>query len=77
MTYDDRLTYLNATIAAMEHAWPQVAHELHEMIDDLTRKLINQNNDETRGAIKALQRVIVLPNTLASERDHIAAAQDE
>lgn len=77
MNIDDRLTYLNATIAATEHTWPQVAIELKARIDDLTQKLIGEDNEQTRGAIKELRRLLVLPETLASERDHIKAAQDE
>lgn len=77
MTVDERITYLNTTLAAMDHTWPQVALELQARIDDLTAKLISADDEQTRGAIKELRRVLVLPATLASERDHIKLSQDE
>lgn len=77
MSIDNRLTYLNTTIAAIEQAWPQVTQELQQRINDLTQKLIGEDDEQTRGAIKELRRMLVLPNTLTSERDHIKAALDE
>lgn len=70
MNLDDRITYLNTTLAAIEHAWPHVLPELQAMIDDLTQKLIGAESEQTRGAIKVLQRVMDLPATLASELKH-------
>lgn len=77
MNINARIDYLNTTIAAIEHTWPQVSIELKSRIEDLTQKLIGEDNEQTRGAIKELRRLLVLPETLASERDYIKAAQDE
>jgi hypothetical protein len=47
---------------------------LNERIEDHTRSLVQQNNDETRGRIKALQELLELPESLTQERDSISAA---
>lgn len=77
MNIDDRLTYLNTTIAAIEHTWPHVQPELQARIDDLTLKLISDDDEQARGAIKELRRVLGILDMLTSERDHIAASMDE
>ena len=72
-----RLDYINSTLAAFDMAWPRLAGEIQSRIDSLTLKLISANDDETRGAIKELRRLLVLPDTLASERDHIKLSQED
>lgn len=66
-----RLDYLNATLAALEFAWPKIAGEIQARIDHLTLMLISANNEEARGAIKALRDLLDLPNTLRYELTHI------
>lgn len=66
-----RLDYLNTTLAAMETAWPKIAGEIQSRIGSLTLTLISANNEETRGAIKALRELLNLPSTLHYEREHI------
>lgn len=68
-----RLDYLNNTLAAFDTAWPKLAGEIQSRIDSLTLTLISANNEETRGAIKALRDLLNLPASLNYERDHINA----
>lgn len=69
-----RLDYLNSMLAALHGSWPQLAQEIQRRIDAKTIQLIGENNEETRGAIKALRDLIELPEALLQERDHITAA---
>lgn len=71
MNIDDRITYLNTTLASLDHAWPHILPELRARVDDLTLNLIGANDEQTRGRIKELRWLISLPDTLRSERDHI------
>lgn len=66
-----RLDYLNTTLDAFDFAWPRLSVEIQSRIDHLTLSLISANNDETRGAIKALRELLALPDTLRYERNHI------
>ena len=74
MNLDERLNYLDSTLAAMESAWPRIVTEIQTEIDSLTLKLISSNDEQTRGAIKALLKLKDLPASLLYERDHIKAA---
>lgn len=71
MDINARLDYLNTTLAALDTAWPKLAGEIQSRIDNLTLSLISANNEETRGAIKALRELLNLPASLQYERDHI------
>ena len=72
-----RLDYLNNTLAAFNTAWPRLSGEIQSRIDSLTLSLISANNEETRGAIKALRELLNLPASLQYERDHINAELTE
>lgn len=74
MTAQQRLDYLNATLAALHGCWPHLVQEIQARIDSKTAQLIGENNEQTRGAIKALRDLIDLPAALQQERDHITAA---
>lgn len=71
-----RIDQLDQAIAACA-SWPRFAAEIQGRIDSLTLNLIGENNEQTRGAIKELRRLIDLPATLQYERDHLAAALSE
>lgn len=68
----ERLNELNAVLPALA-AWPSISVEIERRIGELTERLIAQDNEQTRGAIKELRYLIDLPATLQSERDHLAA----
>lgn len=74
---NDRLTYINSTLAALDMAWPRIAAEIQALIDGKTLQLIGANDEQTRGAIKCLRELIDLPGTLQAERAGIEAALSE
>lgn len=74
MTAQERLDYLNGTLAGLHGCWPHLAQEIQRRIDSKTVQLIGENNEQTRGAIKALRDLVDLPAALQQERDHITAA---
>lgn len=53
-----------------------MAH-LNARISEMTESLINNDNEQTRGAIKELRRLRDMPDSLAQERDGISAALAE
>ena len=77
MTAIDRLAYLDATLAALNMAWPRLNAELQSRIDSKTLQLIGANDEQVRGAIKALREIQNLPEALHSERIYIKAALSE
>ena len=54
--------------------WGFTAALIEQRIEELKEKLVTQNDEQTRGAIKELRNLIDLPATLKSERDYLAAA---
>lgn len=72
----ERLNQLDLALAAAP-VWPRFAAEIARRVDELTLKLIGENNEQTRGAIKELRCLIDLPAALQAERDHLAAALSE
>lgn len=70
-----RFDQINNALQVMVSAWPMVSIELQRLIADATESLISQNNDETRGSIKAMRAVLDLPDTLAAERKSILDAE--
>lgn len=70
-----RLTQIDAALAGTKVAWPAICNEIKLLIADYTDALVSQNNDETRGRIKALRDLMDLPETLEAERRSILAAE--
>jgi hypothetical protein len=70
-----RMTQIDAALAGMHVAWPAVCHEIKLLIADYTAALVSQNNEETRGRIKALHDLMDLPEALEAERRSILAAE--
>ncbi len=77
MSADARLEYLDVLIKTVENAWPRVAIEIQERIDHQVGSLICSENPEARGAIKALQNLLELPDLLKQERASINAELSE
>lgn len=75
MSSATRLIQVDAALAGTRLAWPAVCHEIKLLIADYTDALISQNNDETRGRIKALRDLMDLPEALEAERRSILAAE--
>lgn len=68
----ERINELDAVLPAMA-SWPRIAGEIQRRIAELTVRLVAENNEQTRGAIKELRELIDLPVTLQRERDDLAA----
>lgn len=67
-----RFDHLNA-MEQVFPAWPRITLELQYRLNDLTERLIGQNDEQVRGAIKELRALIDLPASLQDERKHLAA----
>jgi hypothetical protein len=74
MTLDERLKQINQTMQAIQSGWPFFMAEIERQIADKTADLIAQENEQTRGAIKAFQSLRDLPEALHQEREAITAA---
>lgn len=70
-----RIEEIDATLQAIRPGWPFLLAEVLARIADETERLITQNNEETRGRIKALRDLMNLPDTLEAERAGILAAE--
>jgi hypothetical protein len=68
-----RIEEIDRTLGALREAWPTVRTLLKEREDRLIADLIGQDNEQTRGRIKALRELMELPETLLSEREGISA----
>lgn len=65
MIAEDRIDQINRLLPVLQSsAWAQL---LQERIADHTNRLIGENNEQTRGAIKELRNLIDLPAQLQSE----------
>lgn len=73
----EQIEHLNALLSAIEPIWPRVCIELEARAQVHIDRLIGQEDEQARGAIKALRELIDLPVTLKSERDHYTAELSE
>ena len=63
---DERKEQIRTALAAMG-GWTPVAEELGRLRAKLLDRLIQKNDEETRGKVKALDVLIRLPKTLQEE----------
>lgn len=75
MNSEDRIAQIQRTLEAIQNGWPFVLSVLHQRIADMTEQLINNDNEQTRGAIKELRRLAEMPASLAQERDWLSTAE--
>lgn len=75
MTLQERIEQINAQIQALQA--PALLELLKERIAELTDKLIGEENEQTRGRIKALRDLLNLPEALQHEREGITAELSE
>jgi hypothetical protein len=74
MTPDERISQISRTLEAIRTGWPLLSEEIDTRLGELTEQLINNDNEQTRGQIKALRWVKELPASLQSTRDGMSAA---
>lgn len=70
-----RTEQIEATLQAIQPGWPFLLAEIQTLINEQIQRLVIQNNEETRGRIKALRDLMNLPETLEAERAGILAAE--
>lgn len=63
----ERVEYIAAFLDRTKTAWPLIVAEIDAKVGELTTQLINNDNEQTRGRIKALVAMKELPETLLSE----------
>ena len=73
----ERVNQIDRSLTAIQNGWPFLLAEINERIDTLTLSLIAQDNEQTRGRIKALRELKELPETLKQERESISAGLAE
>lgn len=69
----ERISQITRTLDAIRNGWPLLAEEIDARLGELTEQLINNENEQTRGQIKALRWMKDLPVALAQERGGISA----
>lgn len=77
MTPKERIAEIDQTLSAIRSGWPRVVVEVENILAGLTESLVSEDNEQTRGRIKALREVKELPETLFSERAGLEAALSE
>jgi hypothetical protein len=70
----ERVSQITRLLDAVRSGWPLLVEEIDDRISALTEQLINNDNEQTRGAIKELRRLRDMPESLIHERDGISAA---
>lgn len=77
MNIEARIAHIGAALDAMRGGWSFVTQEIDSRIASLTESLISNNDEQTRGRIKALLEIKNLPDTLQFEREGMSAALSE
>jgi hypothetical protein len=77
MTAQERADQIAGMLSVLMPAWPALTMEVSERIENLTAELIGEDNEQTRGRIKALRELLNLPETLQQEREAITAGLSE
>lgn len=73
MTPEQRIEQISAGLESIRGGWPFLSQLFKEEAERLTVELIGQDNEQTRGRIKALRELMELPETLQQEREGISA----
>lgn len=75
MTPEQRIQQINDLLPAL--TVPALVALLKDDMTSLTHRLIGENDEQTRGRIKALRDLLNLPEALRNERDQLTAALSE
>lgn len=73
----DRLREIDVAISAFESCYKHVVYEIESRMKAKIVQLIQTNDEQVRGEIKAYQSLLDLPQQLQQERQSIIALPDE
>lgn len=77
MTPKERIADIDQTLTSIRSGWPRIVAELENILHGLTESLVSEDNEQTRGRIKALREVKEMPEALLSERAGLESALSE
>lgn len=72
-----RLAEIDSTLAAFEKCYKHVVYEIESRMKSKIVQLIQTNDEQVRGEIKAYQSLLDLPQQLQQERQSLIALPDE
>ena len=72
-----RITELDEALAAFEKCYKHVVYEIESRMKAKILQLIQTNDEQVRGEIKAYQSLLDLPQQLQQERQALTALPDE
>lgn len=72
MDTKERIEYINSLLRCIKsNQVSPLLDEINSEIQSLTTRLISQENEQVRGAIKALNKIINLKDSLIQELKHL------
>jgi len=71
-----RINELDAAIAAFDNSYKYVVFEIESLLKEKVARLIQSNDEQLRGEIKAYQSLLSLPEQLKQERQSLTALPD-
>ena len=74
---ESRIAEIEEALASMRNCYKSVVSEIESRMKDKIVRLIDSNDEQLRGEIKAYQSLLTLPEQLQQERDQLVALPDE
>lgn len=74
---NERIEEIDKALAAMKSCYKHVVSEIESRVKEKIALLIDSNDEQLRGEIKAYQSILALPQQLQQERDQLTALPDE
>lgn len=75
--HQQRINHIGQGLSHIQAGWPFLTGEIEARAKELIESLVTQENEQTRGQIKALRWVLNLPSDLHAEREGMSAALAE
>ena len=72
-----RIDQLAQGLDQIKAGWPFLTGEIEKRVAQHIESLVSQDNEQTRGQIKALRWVLSLPSDLRAEREGMESALSE
>lgn len=73
----ERLAEVDEALASFEKCYKHVVYEIESRMKEKIVRLIQSNDEQLRGEIKAYQSILDLPQQLQQERQALTALPDE